>query len=323
MADGVVWELDDKVLEDGSGNVIDDCADCPCDDLHPSDCNASSVPGTLRFTVATSSAFALHTRSVFVVWSATACGGIDPGWDYSGGDVAICASAVDFGLRAVTMCCDGVNWSVTIALVNNGIQDAQANPSAFANLTTVDDSPVYLTSTQNAANYSTPCGIFGRLHYYFQHVDEITPACGSDDMPATLTLSYTIGGIAKTVTVSQSATAGYQNSDFVICDLADGHTTIRGEFEVAADSSKWTVSFRMKKVVDGVTSSYVDWSSGNKLIGHIYSDMDTSCRPYHMHYEGTNTGGNTSGGSSVSCGGDTYPFSATAGTIAIVLQLDE
>lgn len=291
--------------------------DCACCD-HASDCNASRVPAKLRFTIATSAAVCDHTRSVFLTWAATGCNP-DPGWVYGGGDTAICASATDFGLRAVNLCCDS-GWKMTVTVVNSGVQDALANPSTFTNLVTNDDNPIDLEASHNG-NYLTGCGNW-TPKYYVQHVNSIAPACGQADMPSTLTLQYSIAGISGSVSVSKHS-FGYFNNDFLICDVGDGHTSIRGNFSLDHDSVKWVVGFSMRKYVDGVGSSAVSWDPPQKTIGQVYADTEATCRPYHFVWEGTNTSGNVSGGSSLSCGGHTYPFSASAGAIDLLLVLDE
>ena len=306
---------------DGSGNVIVnssglpiDCAACPC---YSSPCNASLIPTDLRLTIRymLSGSHPKYLQAVTLSYNATACTGATPGWSYGGGDIEICPG---FSIRALNLCCVSAAWNLELVVVNNGIQDDLQNPGSLANPTTVSSNPLHITSITNG-DYSTPCGL-GLIYIDIEEIAAVSPCCADNGLPSTATATFTIDGLApETLNLTLG---GNTYTCSRTCDVGDGHTQVKFAFISSCTTvfADWSVSFQLSKVVDGATVSVMQWSSGARSAGVIYTDFEVTCDPYQLHMAGLNTSGSTGGGTSQTCDGVTYPF-ATAGNVNLVLDI--
>jgi len=147
----------------------------------------------------------------------------------------------------------------------------------------------------------------------------IPPCCSSGSLPATATATYTINALAPK-TFNLTKTGSNYSNEAQICDVGDGHTTVRLDIESLCSGSTWALVVTYAIYVDGFLGNYVTWSR-TFTVGTSPTDFTVSCSPYHLHFEGTNTSGNDADGATVTCGGVVYPFTSSAGVINLVLDI--
>jgi hypothetical protein len=148
----------------------------------------------------------------------------------------------------------------------------------------------------------------------------VPTCCIGADMPATATLTYTIGAMAP-ATMSLTK-VGHSYEGEVICDVGDGHTQVFLDYASNCfdPGEGWDVSFAISVYVDGVLTAFVIWAPAAFAVGSAPASFSVVCSPYHLHYEGLNTSGNDFL-PTVTCGGITYTFTSAAGVIPIVLNV--
>lgn len=107
MAGPVV--LSGMVLERSGGQVVEGCGGCPV------------MPFVFQYFSGGGGPFV----SGNLTWSATAVGGVSPGWRYASGDIAVCPayeSPPVLYLREIVFWCAGGLWQAEIAYVDSGVQ---------------------------------------------------------------------------------------------------------------------------------------------------------------------------------------------------------
>lgn len=148
----------------------------------------------------------------------------------------------------------------------------------------------------------------------------VPDCCVGASLPATATLTYTIGALAP-ATMNLTKTGNSYNGE-IICSVGDGHTEVRLQYSSNCfnPGAGWSIAFTLAVYVDAVLSNFVTWAPAAFSVGSTHTEFAVVCSPYHLHYTGTNTSGSDADGPTKTCGGVTYSFTSSAGVIPIVLD---
>ncbi len=151
--------------------------------------------------------------------------------------------------------------------------------------------------------------------------DEVPPCCSSVTLPATATATLTINALAP-LTISMIKTGpGYgTTSPYVLCDVGDGHTQIIVDVSILCFGDNWSLIFGYSVYTDNVLGNFTVWNYSYPAVT-TPSGFSLSCAPFHMHFSGEHTTSVDGDGPTLACGGRTYPFDSTPGTINAVLDI--
>lgn len=150
--------------------------------------------------------------------------------------------------------------------------------------------------------------------------DEVPPCCTAT-LPATATYTLTVNALAPiTGSMSKVGASSYFNDTQLLCDLGDGHRQILIDVSIQCVGDNWVLLIAYSVYTDGVLGNFTQWSHSYAATT-VPAGFSLSCVPFHLHFTGGHTSGVDGDGATLACGGRTYPFNATPGTINAVLDI--
>lgn len=144
------------VMQSGSvlvrgGSVLTGCAGCP----------------TMQASFSFVGEFGTPFVDITLTWSATAVGGVSPGWRYfAGAGLTVCnaGGGPELKLKEIVFWCSGTTWVAEIVVLFNGIQDSYATVGgSLSAFTVVNPSSPRVVETRTPGDSLDLCD-FGAGH---------------------------------------------------------------------------------------------------------------------------------------------------------------
>jgi len=148
----------------------------------------------------------------------------------------------------------------------------------------------------------------------------VPSCCDTGTLPATATYTLTVNALTPITGSMSKVGSGYFNDVTLLCDLGDGHRQIMIDMSIVCFSNNWSFLVSYSVVTDGVLGNFTQWSHSYPALTNPAA-FSLSCSPFHMHFAGGHTIGVDGDGPTLACGGRTYPFDATPGTINAVIDI--